>query len=464
MSETTETTTTTSKAKASAAPSPLLNKHGKFDDRLITRCKPPSAAVRQYYASENLKDGLSLRMVFGRKRARWYVATYDEHGQTIQTPLGYFPLPGCKLLPVFDSEEARDAARELFKDPQRTVREKQAGTFGEVSREWFKVKIKGRGLRSEREIERRLKKYVWPAWEFKPFASIRKADVSLLLNQIQAQAQKGPRKYRGAVQADGVLSTLRAIFIWYSDFMHDSWTLPVSDTMKRSTKGKRKRKLDDAELKEVWTEAKTAESGEFGRFIRFLTLIPCRRSKVLDMGWSDVKGDTWFIPREACEKGAPSFIRLPKLALHLINEQRKRTGNGYSVWTCVALSRHKREFDKRVNAKRQQAGEPDIPHWTLHDLRRTNRSRMSKIKVNVKDANGNVVKDADGKDEERLAILPHIAEAALGHRLKSSDVQDVYDLADYSDEVSDALVLVANDIAKVVGETANNVVKFDEAA
>jgi hypothetical protein len=134
------------------------------------------------------------------------------------------------------------------------------------------------------------------------------------------------------------------------------------------------------------------------------------------------------------------------------------------VWTCVALSRHKREFDKRVNAKRQQAGEPDIPHWTLHDLRRTNRSRMSKIKVKVKDANGNVVKDADGKDEERLAILPHIAEAALGHRLKSSDVQDIYDLADYSDEVSDALVLVANDIAEVVGETANNVVKFGEAA
>jgi hypothetical protein len=71
------------------------------------------------------------------------------------------------------------------------------------------------------------------------------------------------------------------------------------------------------------------------------------------------------------EKGAPSFIRLPKLALHLINEQRKRTGNGYSVWTCVALSRHKREFDKRVNAKRQQAGEPDIPHWTLHDPMRS---------------------------------------------------------------------------------------------
>jgi integrase len=451
MSETTETTTTTSKAKAKAstAPSPLLNKHGKFDDRLITRCKPPSPAVRQYYGSEKLKDGLSLRMVYGRKRATWYVATYDEHGKTIQTPLGYFPLPGCKLLPVFDSEQARDAARELFKDPQRTVREKQPGTFGEVSRNWFKTKIEGRGLRSQKETERRLKKYVWPVWESRPFSSIRKADVSLLLNQAQEQAQRGPRKYRGAVQADGVLSTLRAIFIWYADFMHDSWVPPISDTMKRSTKGKRKRKLDDAELKEVWTEAKTEESGEFGRFIRFLTLIPCRRSKVLEMGWSDVKGDTWFIPREAREKGAPSFIRLPKLALDLINEQRKRTGNGYSVWTCVALSRHKRRFDERIKAKRQHAGEPDLPPWVLHDLRRTCRSRIGKLK------------DSEG----RTAVLPFICEAVLGHTLKISDVQDHYDWADYADEVSDALALYAQHVAQVVGEPIDNEeAKFDEAA
>jgi integrase len=405
-------------------------KDGKFDDRKLLKVNLPTREQRQFYASELMEDGLSLRIVIGfGGTKKWSAATYDERGKSVQTAIGTFPNLSCK--------QARDKARELFKDPQRRVREKEAGTFGEVSRKWFAAEIEGRGLRSEGEIQRRLNKYVLPSWEHRPFASIHKADVSKLLDKVQEQAREGPRKSRGAVQADGVLSTLHAIFVYQANYMHDSWVPPISKKMKRSEKKKRQRKLDDTELKQVWTESKTEASGEFGRFIRFLVLIPCRRSKVLAMDWTDVHGDTWFIPKQNREKGAPSFIRFPKLALDLIEEQRAlRRNSSNRIWHCVALSRHKREFDKRVNATRQQAGEPDMPQWQLHDLRRTNRSRMSKIK------------DAEG----RPAILPHIAEAALGHTLKVTDVQDTYDVNDYSDEESDAIALVANHIAKVVGE------------
>jgi integrase len=185
-------------------------------------------------------------------------------------------------------------------------------------------------------------------------------------------------------------------------------------------------------LKAVWTEAKSEASGEFGRFIRFLTLIPCRRSKVLKMDWSDLKGDTWHIRKEDREKGAPSFIRLPTLALELITEQRALRRNSTDrVWHCVALSRRKREFNERC----------PIEPWCLHDLRRVARSRMGKLK------------DTEG----RTAILPFVCEAALGHTLKISDVQDHYDINDYADEVSDALVLYSQHVAETVGE---NVVKL----
>jgi len=172
-------------------------------------------------------------------------------------------------------------------------------------------------------------------------------------------------------------------------------------------------------------------------------LIPCRRSKVLAMNWTDLRGDTWFIgPKQDREKGAPSFIRLPQLALELIKEQRALQRNSNNrVWHCTALSRHKREFDKRVNATRQQAGEPDMPHYVLHDFRRTARSRMGTLK------------DKDG----RTAILPFVCEAALGHTLKITDVQDTYDVNDYADEVSDALALYAKHVAITVGE---NLVKL----
>jgi integrase len=219
--------------------------------------------------------------------------------------------------------------------------------------------------------------------------------------------------------------------------------------MKRSEKKKRQRKLDDTELKQVWTESKTEASGEFGRFIRFLVLIPCRRSKVLEINWPDVRDGTWFIPKEDREKGAPSFIRLPKLALDLINEQRALQRNSDSrVWHCVALSRLKKEFDARVNAKRREAGEPDMPKWVLHDARRCARSRMGKLK------------DKEG----RTAVLPFICEAAIGHTLKVTDTQDTYDVNDYADEVSDALVLYQYHVAKVVGENVMELSTKKDAA
>jgi integrase len=408
----------TSKAPATRRKAPALP-DGMFKDRFLSfKVGLPTREERQWYLSEKLEDGLSLRMVIGfGGTKKWSAATYAKDGRTIQTAIGTFPELNCK--------QARDKAREIFRDPQRREREKKAGTFGKVSRDWFEAKIGGRGLRSEGEIQRRLDKYVLPDWEQRPFASIHKADVSELLNQVQKQALQGPRKARGAVQADGVLTTLRAIFTWQADFMHDTWMPPISDSMKRSERKKRQRKLDDAELKAVWTAAK--DGSEFGRFIRFLTLIPCRSRKVLAMNWSDVKDDTWVIPRQAREKGAPSFIRLPKLAIDLLAEQAKLTkGKGDRVWKCVALSRHKRDFDRRC----------PIVHWVLHDLRRVARSRMGKLK------------DAEG----RTAILPFVCEAALGHTLKITEVQDTYDVNDYADEVSDALVLYANEVAQVVGE------------
>jgi integrase len=401
--------------------------------------KLPTREQRQFYASENMEDGLSLRIVIGHGGTiKLSAATYNERGKSVQTPLGTFPhisRPNAQC--TFSKlKDARDKARDLFKDPQRRVREKAAGSFGEVSRNWWAAEIEGKELRSEDEIKRRLDKYVLPTWEHRPFASIRKADTSLLLDKVQEKARTGVRKARGAVQADAVLSTLCAIFTYQADYMHDAWVPPIPEK-KRSTKSKRQRKLDDVELKQVWTESKSEASGEFGRFIRFLVLIPCRRTKVLKMDWTDLHGDTWFIPHEDREKGAPHFIRLPKLALDLINEQRPlRRNSNDRVWHCTALSRHKREFDKRVNAARQLAGEPDMPHFTLHDARRTARSRMGKLK------------DAEG----RTAVLPFVCEAALGHTLKITDVQDVYDVNDYADEVSDALVLYAQHVAEVVGE------------
>ncbi|MGB9174990.1 MAG: integrase, partial [Bradyrhizobium sp.] len=54
--------------------------------------------------------------------------------------------------------------------------------------------------------------------------------------------------------------------------------------------------------------------------------------------------------------------------------------------------------------------------WTLHDLRRTVRTRMSK-----------------------LGVKPHVAELVLNHIAHRSGVVGIYDHHDYQPEIAEAL-------------------------
>ena len=57
-----------------------------------------------------------------------------------------------------------------------------------------------------------------------------------------------------------------------------------------------------------------------------------------------------------------------------------------------------------------------LPRWTLHDLRRTVRTRMSK-----------------------LGVKPHVAELVLNHIAHRSGVVGIYDHHDYQPEIAEAL-------------------------
>jgi integrase len=394
--------------------------NGKFTDAWVMKLRRPSKAEGTWYFYENLGKALGLRLLcsYGGKQA-WRA---QIRGESIW--LGTFwaeEFCDDSKPDQLSCGRARNKVFELARNAPDRALEKRQGTFGEISRKWWAAEIEGRGLISEDEIERRLARYVMPKWESKPFGSIKRTDTTELLDAIQRQIQTGPKKAKGAVQVDAIRSTLAAIFTYMVDRMPDTWVPPIP--AKRSTKVKRTRVLDDAELIQVWKAA--SDGSEYGRFVKFLPLVAQRDGKVIGMRRQDVKDDIWYIPKKDREKGTPKYIRLSPLALKILNEQ-LASHDGERIWNCVALSRHKREFDKRC----------PIPHFVLHDLRRSARTRVGKIK------------DKDG----RLLVPPHIAERILGHTLKITDVQDTYDQADYSDEVSDALKLLSEHIAKVVGE------------
>jgi hypothetical protein len=80
-----------------------------------------------------------------------------------------------------------------------------------------------------------------------------------------------------------------------------------------------------------------------------------------------------------------------------------------------------------------------IPRWTLHDLRRTARTTLSKVRV---------------PKEIRERVIAH----------KIGGVEGVYDRHDYRDEKYAALKMLAAEIDRVVNPpAADNVVEVDFA-
>jgi integrase len=408
----------------------------KFTDPWMRNVKLP-AGKRELYKSEVLERGCSLHAVIGKHKKAWYGSVYQD-GKTVQTLLGNWP--------ELNAVQARDKARELFKNPQRREREKAAGSVAEVVKAYVLANVRdedGKDLIiTAREVIRRFDRYVLPSWAHKRFAAIVRSDTALLLAKIKGEAQRA-----------AVWQTLNALYTWQSQFMHDDWKAPISDTSKPKGARKRQRVLSKDELPIVWQAA--GECGEFGRFTKFLFYCAQRRTKVLQMRWSDLKGNEWHIPRADGEKGVPPILRLPPAAMKLIEAQKTCTAYrgdpGDRIWHCRALSKGKKRLDAKVAALDTEGVMKG--RWILHDCRRSSRTMMRQIKAKVRYASGQVLKNEDGSDRERRLISTLIAEAVLGHAIRVTSTQDTYEVdLDYTDEIGDALVILANHIAQIVGE------------
>jgi integrase len=191
----------------------------------------------------------------------------------------------------------------------------------------------------------------------------------------------------------------------------------------------RDRVLNPIELRAVWNAA--GECGTFGAFVKMLLLTAQRREKVAKMKHADISDDgVWSMPSEdEREKGTAGIIRLPKQAITIIEGLDKVADNPF-----VFAGRGGKAMNHYSQGKDELAKLlPDMPRWTLHDLRRTARTLMG---------------DA--------GIRPDIAERVLGHAIPG--VGGVYDRSEYLPQKSEALEMLARHIESIVQPSSDNVV------
>jgi integrase len=318
----------------------------------------------------------------------------------------------CDVLRI---EESRDLARAAIKRikqglPPEEPPPVKPDSFRSVAENWFMRHVIAKKFRTEDEIKRCLERYVYPEWADRDFISIRRSDITSLLDHIE--------DHHGSRMADIVLGKVRNIASWFAG-RNDNYISPFTGNLRRHTDPARSRILDDGELKTIWEAAEG--NSKLGAFVQLLLLVGQRSEKVRTMKWEDIVDGTWIIATAEREKTNAGSLALPPLALQIIEAQ-PRIGKNPYVFTGrgdnpMDISKIKYLFNEKL---------PSMPRWTLHDCRRTNRSLLS-----------------------RCGISYEIGERILGHTVGSA-VSQIYDRHKYDLEKKIALEKLASLIDGIV--------------
>jgi integrase len=203
----------------------------------------------------------------------------------------------------------------------------------------------------------------------------------------------------------------------------------------------RSRTLNDQELRDVWKALDTAKVPKpFPAFVRALLLLCQRRDEVSRMAWQEIDGDIWEIPAERYKTGLPNAVPLSKAVRKLIGTPQKTgfvfTSDG--AHPLSGYSKAKKKLDTEIAKLREQDGREPMPGWTLHDLRRSGRSLMS-----------------------RAGVPADHAERCLGHVI--GGVRATYDRYTFLPQKKAALEKLAALVETILNPTDARVVRLTKA-
>jgi integrase len=391
----------------------------EFTEAVVAQLAPPAKGKQLDYLDTVIR-GLVLRVNYGgakvwRASYRTKAKTKTGKSITIQTAwrLGVWP--------SMSVQAAREAATLFRADPQKAKAQKAraagGASFEEVWQNFKKRHVDANHLRSGREITRCMDKYILPTLGPKRFRDLPLEDITELTDRIEDD--------HGRAQARRCFCHIRALCNWYGGRNGD-YTSPIKHGVKGPRNSEeRERFLDDAELKAVWRIA--GELAVFGAFVKTCLLTAQRRGDILRMTREQLKGNALVIPSPELgkPKGTGGELVLPKMVRDLLASLEPHADNERVFASVGPLYRGKRDLDNRLA---KALGRP-VKRFTIHDLRRTAKTLMS-----------------------RAGVLPHVSEKVLGHSLKG--MEKVYDQYDWTPEKADALKRLAGLVVGIVGQEA----------
>jgi integrase len=282
---------------------------------------------------------------------------------------------------------------------------------------------------SAKQIKSAFDRLVRPTLGARLIYELERSDISDLMDTIEDE--------NGPVMADRTLAYLRKAFNWQMA-RENKWVSPIIKGMSRANaKGReRTRVLDDAEIWEVWTTLDRLGNqlpACYPNYIRALFLTAQRRTNTASLHADQIKDGNWIIEAEDYKTRRPHLVPIT-VAVHalLVRQSGFMFSSDGGKTRFSGFSKAKDALDAAIAERRKEDGRQPMPHWTLHDIRRTARSIMSRY------------------------TTPDHAERVIGHAI--GGVRGVYDLYAYADEKRAALERLAGHILGVVHPDSSKIV------
>jgi integrase len=367
------------------------------------------------YFDDTLKGfGYRIRRGAGGKIMSSWICQYKRAGGTRRLLIG--------SAEVLSADQARAAARKVLakvalgQDPQGDKadrRTKDRVSLKSTIDEYLAAKQQQVRAQTFRELERYLTGPYFRPLHTIPLDRVMRRDIAGRLVGITRESS--------SITAARARSALSAFYVWCLR-MGLVEANPVINTIKPEDSEGRSRVLTDQELAAIWC---ACGDDDYGRIVRLLILLACRRREIGGMCWSEVDLDLeqWTLPGSRSKNHEALTLPLMPMALEIIRTVPRMVsrdqlfgtrGAGFADW-----SRSKIALDERCG----------VNNWTLHDIRRTAATTMA----------------------NRLGVLPHVVEQILNHTGgHKSGVAGIYNKATYAREVRAALALWEDHIRTLI--------------
>jgi integrase len=309
--------------------------------------------------------------------------------------------------PAFQLSEARDEAQKAVRaigrgqDPETGEKKPSAPETLNALCDRYVAEYLKKNVRRWEAAKGEIDNHVRPHLGALKLEKVEKANVRKMLAEIEPNYP---------VAANRALGRLRAIYNWALE--NDLVATDPTHGVKKPTKEKPvSRTLSDEELAKIWNAAASL-SYPAREYIRFLILSGQRRDDVRGMCRDelDMRMGNWLIPAERYKSVRSHLIPLTDGMKELL---KVTPAKGF----IFSLTGGEKPYGNLVKPKRKLDKLSGVKGWTLHDIRRTVRTGLS-----------------------RLGVRPDVAERIIGHSV-GGKLGETYDVYSYRKEKLEALFL-----------------------